>query len=975
MSEKELPQIILSKLESKYAFLGLDSASFSDVISEVDDKLSLKKNLLNCEEKLAKKILFGKDFDKNIKLVKKYLKTISSSGNYRLLEKIKLIALFFSGAEDLDKSLLYKDVLTSNMYIRTMINSIEEDDIQKLFDCDDVVALLEDFEKFNQEADEKNRKTDTFVSGNDEFTEIVNTYRESYPDLLTPEKEKELLIRASEYDKYAKNELVGHNWRLVLSIAKEYIGRGLPLTDLFQEGNIGLMKAIDKFDVSKSLRLSTYATWWIRQGITRYVEDNSRTIRYPVHVAQKVYNVRKVYNALAKQYGANPSMQDVADVLDMDVKRVIKLFNLPDVTASLNQVIGDDEDTEFQDFLADINALSPEEYAEKSILKEEMAEYLSLLPKRQEQVLRLRFGFDDGKPKTLEIVGSELGVTRERIRQIEATALRRLKRIIESKKAAAKVAAYSRPNASRKSSKSSKSINTPYDYYIGNSPEDIDSIASTLPEELQEIYKKRFSEECDENTKVIFMGRVDYPMRARLAGLKRHSNDKERYIREVVKYNDRITTAPLDKIGITDAYKYFEDYPAEDVSLVAESLPEDLKKMYDERFSGGEVTRNQQVLFTKRVAPIMRSRLKALALHQDDKVNYLNQLIEKKERYGKCQQAKTVYEYFDKYTPEEVDAVIATLSDNNKELLALRFSEDDCSDEIKKKFSYFVSNNMTTRLKYNRMKSSRATEAVSEEQSAQTNHKEQIEIVNNDEINVTEGKNKMGKRGKKPAVTIYEYFKKYPKEQIDQIVESLPDTDKAIIDERFGEGVELTKVVMDKFAKTVGRKVNLKLKKLNNVSKTTIVDAPVIEEKSEDVKEQKVAELVDDTKKDSETLEKDVKPTTEKVEDVICGAIATPQNDEISPIFKTPLFMEKTRDLPYESLVAVALRLGFVGGREYSIESISNFLGMEVETVSQIVTTTLDSYKKDIVNMFYNAPSRSEKGISYTKKPSTDNKN
>ena len=975
MSEKELPQIILSKLESKYAFLGWDSASFSDVISEVDNKLSLKKNLLNCEEKLAKKILFGKDFDKSAKVVKRYVKVISSDTNYSLLEKIRLVALLFSGAENLNTSLLYKDILTSNMYIRTMINSVEESDIQKLFDYDEVVRLSEDFETFNLEVEAKNKKVDNFVSGDDEFTEIVNTYRYIYPDLLTPEKEKELLIRAKEYDKFAISELVGHNWRLVLSVAKGYIGRGIPLADLFQEGNLGLIKAINKFDLEKGFKLSTYSIWWIRQGIARYIQINSRMIKYPVYIQDKVFAVKKVYDDLKRKFGTKPSYQDVADVLDMDVEKVIEIFNLPDATTSLNQVIGDDEDTEFQDFLADINALSPEEYAEKEVLKDEVAIYLSRLPKREKKVIMLRYGIDDGIPKTLEVVGEKMGVTRERIRQIEAKALRRLKRIIESKKAAAKVAAYSRPNASRKSSKSSKSINTPYDYYIGNSPEDIDSIASTLPEELQEIYKKRFSEECDENTKVIFMGRVDHPMRARLAGLKRHSSDKERYIREVVKYNDRITTAPLDKIGITDAYKYFEDYPAEDVSLVAESLPEDLKKMYDERFSGEEVTRNQQVLFTKKVAPIMRGRLKALALHQDDKVNYLNQLIEKKERYGKCQQAKTIYEYFDKYTPEEVDAVIATLSDNNKELLVLRFSEDDCSDEIKKKFSYFVSNNMTTRLKYNRMKSSRATEAVSEEQSAQTNHKEQIEIVSNDKINVTEGKNKMGKRGKKPAVTIYEYFKKYPKEQIDQIVESLPDTDKAIIDERFGEGVELTKVVMDKFAKTVGRKVNLKLKKLNNVAKTTIVDAPVIEEKSEDVKEQKVAKLVDDTKKDSETLEKDVKPITEKVEDVICGVIATPQNDEISPIFKTPLFMEKTRDLPYESLVAVALRLGFVGGREYSIESISNFLGMEVETVSQIVTTTLDSYKKDIVNMFYNAPSRSEKGMSYTKKPSTDNKN
>ena len=989
MSGKEMPQIILSMLKSRYTFLGWNDADFSDIISEINREFSLEKNLLICEESLAKKILPGKDFDKNIKLVKSYLKIIASSHNYSLLEKIKLAALLFSGAEDLENSLLYKDVLTSNMYIRTIINSIEEKDIQKLFDCDEVVTLLEDFEKFSQEAVEKNRKTDTFVSGDDEFSEIVNTYRDAYPDLLTPERERELLIRASENDKYAKNELVGHNWRLILSIAKGYIGRGIPLTDLFQEGNLGLITAIERFDVSRSLRLSTYATWWIKQRITRYVEDNARAIRYPVHVGQKVYAVRKVYNALTKQYGTNPSMQDVADVLDMDVARVIELFNLPDVTASLNQVIGDDEDTEFQDFLADMESLSPEEYAERSTLKEEIAGYLSLLPKRQEQILRLRFGIDDGKPRTLEIVGSEFGVTRERVRQLEAKALRRLKRIIEGKKAAIKVAAYSRPNASRQRP---KLINNPYDYYAGNSHEDIDRIASTLPEELQEIYKKRFSEDCDENTKVIYMGRVDPPMRARLAGLKRHSNDKERYIREVVKYNDKITTAPLDKIGITDAYEYFEDFPAEDVSLVAESLPEDLKKMYDERFSGGEVTRNQHVLFTKKVVPIMRGRLKALALHQDDKVNYLKQLIEKKERYGKCHRAKTVYEFFDKYTHEELDTVIDALDDDNKELLALRFSEDGCSDEIRERFSYSLSNNILSRLKWIRKKALKATETVQEEQSNQDVQTEQIkqkEIVNNDEKNVIGGEKKMGKRGHQPAKTIYEYFKGYTKEQVDQVLGELNEADQAMVSERFGENAEVTKEVMSNFSRKVGIKIHRKLKKMNNA---TIISGEVTSESGAvvetEIANQSGAELVEEAtgsrvvepKEDNEvgeelpSLEKLPKPI-KKVEEVILQGTTESYESEISPVFKTPLFMEKTRDLPYESLVAVALRLGFVGGKEYSIEAISSFLGMEVEVVSQIVTTTLDSYKKDIVNMFYNVPSRSENGVSYIKKPSNNNKN
>ena len=315
------------------------------------------------------------------------------------------------------------------------------DDLYNMFVQNGIEVVGADVENINEEEDEEEDSgsdfLDSVVSNKDiKINDPVRMYLKEIGriNLLTADEEYEYALQAQEGNEDAKRILAESNLRLVVSIAKRYVGRGMAFLDLIQEGNIGLMKAVEKFDPGKGYKFSTYATWWIRQAITRAIADQARTIRVPVHMVETINKLARVQRQLTQELNREPTPEEIAEEMEIPVEKVMEIQKIAQDPVSLETPIGEEDDSHLGDFIQDDDSPAPHDSAAYTLLKEQLEEVMNTLTPREAKVLKLRFGLEDGKARTLEEVGREFEVTRERIRQIEAKALRKLRHPSRSKK-------------------------------------------------------------------------------------------------------------------------------------------------------------------------------------------------------------------------------------------------------------------------------------------------------------------------------------------------------------------------------------------------------------------------------------------------------------------------------------------------------------------------------------------------------------
>ena len=1088
LNPKDILQIILPIVDNIYKkveYIEIPKDEFyALVIDNIMDSKITYNGTISYEKYIKNKIDLSLSFqikkyllipEKSYIIINNYINTYLSLGLTinDSIQEIKKLDNFFEKYDYIpDPDMLLK-ITKNNQKFSRMIQliigentkQVEIDHLAKISDDNTLILVVEIYCMLNN-IKFKESEMDSEIDLKEDAAEVTSSLKMylkeiSRRPLLSLEEEQELAKQISEGNEEAKNIFIESNLRLVISVAKKYIGRGLSFLDLIQEGNIGLMTAVNKYDLSKGVKFSSYAVWWIRQSIQRAVEDKGRNIRIPSYMSREISKYKKAVSTLELKLNREPTVNEIASEMNISITEATKLNKLQIDTVSINKLVGDEEDNELEDFIS-----STEETLEEKVITSTMQEKVrELLEKeltsKEADVLILRFGLNDGKPLSLREIGERLNISPEGVRKNETRALMKLRKSdsiktfveymdvpfealeqLDNFRKLYKETGDTTKKFLKKRKKSDvqRKIKTIYDHFEDYSKEQIDTVLENLSEEEKELIVARYGEDLNnpvpskqlskkQSDKFynVLIPKIRKILNSQNSASKKETKEVESENilsnqetanltksslkdKSVIKEEKRVDTQKKHPPKIKSFYEYFNDYSKEQINIILKNLSEKEKSliitMYGKDLSNpvpARLSYEQTIDFCKVLIPKIRDLLdnqninikskKIRSIYEYFK-DYPKEQIdtvlenlseEEKElivaRYGedlnnpvsgklnkeqinkfynilipkirrllagpnkRSQKRKTIYEYFNGYSKEQIDTVLENLSKEDQALLRGRYG-DDLNNPVpsklnKKQLNKFYNNLI---LKINKLLASQSSTIKTKENilnNEESNNSTKSFLKEENDNNEKGERIDMTKRTTKKIRSIYEYFDSYSKEQIDNVLKNLTKDEQALLRARYGEDLnnpvpgKLSLTQQQKFYSGLIAKIRRRLSKQNtevrkNNEKIKPEEKAVVENTAENCNKQDI------TNKENVPIKQDIKVMSED------------DYTEMLELLRTPIFEQTINTLSIKESAIVALKLGYIDGKCFSDEYIAEFLKIEKTEIKEITKKVLLLYKENL---------------------------
>ena len=918
---------IIKKIYYQYNILNLSDKELKSILEQeiirlkkyYTDEKSLKifqKNIRN----IFKELLQSKIQDKSecLNTLNQLIDTLKLDKQDELNDLNKINKIFLKYNIIVDPDIIINLINTNKTFNNILkkfvdknIELIKNNKLDNIIDEGNIIIFIETYCMLNNINIENNLfselvEKDFYITDDDyKSLDSVKMYLNEIGKLplLTLEEEKKLTCDLLNKDEKAKKILIERNLRLVVGLAKRYIGKGLSFLDLIQEGNIGLMTAVDKYDMTKGYRFATYAVHWIRQSITRAICDKGRNIRIPVHLQEKMGRFTKIKRELEIKLGRNATIEEIAKQMNIPFDEAKKLYKYHEDTISINSFIKEGEDEELEDFIP--SKESTEDSVINIILPEEIKKMFDMcnLKQREKDILALRFGLYNSKTHTLEEIGKMYGLTRERIRQIESSAIKkiRMSKYIKAFSVYTENQKESLESLTEYRNKYKKHLSSNKAYLkesesLNNKKREVKSIYDLLKDYPKEQIDKTILKLNESDKKLIDL-RYGENLEKPVTSPEWTEADAHKFYGYLLPKIKRLIISNGTKSNknrkLQTIYEYFNNYTKAEINIAIKKLSEKDKELMYLRY--GENLENPKT------NPKWTS--KHAARFYSNTINKMKRLLEEPDYQRKKKKTQTIYEYLNEYTREQIDEALTKISENDKELIRLKYGNDlnnpvTSPEWTQKHAARFYSNTI------NKMK----------------------RLLKDPDC----------QRKKIKIQTIYEYLNEYTREQIDEALTKISEKDKELIRLKYGNDLNNPVTSPEWTPKHAARFYNNTINKIKRILKD-----PSFKPYS----------------RNNKSNEKNISISKEETKEIITPQVINKTNIikedyiEMLRLLKTPTFNDLMSVLTPKEAIIIALKLGYIDGKYFSTESIANFLGMKDCEVRDITKKILKVYKEKIANL------------------------